>query len=180
MVTRASNLNKGETHAKVKQIHSTWYGWGWGPITSLHLPPSSDKWKNRTKGFPSSTKAYRMSLGEPLSPSSACTFKITSPGFISGSKTVVGGDRVKMGGVSCTSNTETSNGQLAMFLVSFSTSVHGSWRNIITELIEKNTGSWWNIFKANNSNTALDFVSQFSLLSRHVFCFNNIFNIVNI
>lgn len=99
------------------------------------LPVSSEILKNSVYGFPSETKPYLIVLGLPRSPSSACTCRISSPGFRVGFNNVVGGARVKTGGVSCTSRTATKRGQPAMFLVSFSISVYGSCSTVKEEQI---------------------------------------------
>lgn len=82
--------------------------------------------KNLAIGFPSVTSPYRMSLGLPLSPSSACTLRIRSPGVRLGLRVVVGGAMVNTGGVSCSSSTATNSGHPAMLRVSSSIFVHGS------------------------------------------------------
>lgn len=92
----------------------------------IALPLSSVMLKNLAKGFPSITRPYRISLGLPLSPSSACTLRIRSPGVRLGLRVVVGGAMVNTGGVSCTSSTATSRGHPAMLRVSSAMFVHGS------------------------------------------------------
>lgn len=59
--------------------------------------------KNGVNGFPSETRPYLICLGAPLSPSSARTFTIMSPGATCRGRCVMGGADVNTGGISCTS-----------------------------------------------------------------------------
>ena len=95
--------------------------------TSRSSPVCSEMLKKGVNGLPSGTSPYLMSRGFPRSPSSACTRSTGSPGNKAGLRVVVGGARVKTGGVSCTSITATRKGHDAIFRVSSDEIVHGSY-----------------------------------------------------